>query len=90
MTFSMVRFLISATVLAFVLVAMMGCAKDAAVDVGTLKPAPRRCMEPPAGVEPLKVGDKLVEKHARLYRSYNRETSKLVCAQRYIRTITRQ
>jgi hypothetical protein len=66
-----------------------GCA-TAPVPGSKLRPAPARCMASPDDLPVLAVGDDLVEKHGRLRRSYARETSKLACTQRYIRTITRQ
>jgi hypothetical protein len=89
----MIRGMFVFSVLTFLLLAIAalgGCGTGTPVAVGQLKPAPTRCMASPEQLGTLSAGQSLVEQHGKLRRSYVRETSKLRCAQLYIRTITSQ
>jgi hypothetical protein len=81
------------TALSFLLLlaaVLAACSGNPPVNVEKLRGAPARCMTSPEGLSSLSAGQSLVEQHGKLRRSYARETSKLRCTQRYIRTITRQ
>lgn len=52
-----------------------------------LRPPPPWCMSEPQKLPQLLPGENLVERHAGLRRQYSRESNKLRCTQRYIRTI---
>jgi hypothetical protein len=68
----------------------MGACADAPFDTSELvKPSPR-CMVAPGALQTLKDGDDLVVAYASAARSYGRETSKLRCLQRYVRTVTKE
>lgn len=89
----MIRSILVFSALSFALVALAflgGCGTGTPVAVGQLKPAPTRCMVAPEQLGTLSAGQSLVEQHGKLRLSYARETSKLRCVQRYVRTITRQ
>jgi hypothetical protein len=82
------RLFIALSTLLLVAAVLAACGTGTPVAVGQLKPAPSRCMVSPEQLGTLSAGQSLVEQHGKLRRSYARETSKLRCTQRYIRTIT--
>jgi hypothetical protein len=68
---------------------LSGCA-DAPFDTSELVKPSARCMVAPGALPKLKEGDDAVQSYASVVRSYGRETSKLRCLQRYVRTVTKE
>lgn len=70
-------------------VAVAGCADTAPVPPSKLARPAAALMVTPEPLSQVQAGDDLYQSHARLRRSYGRETSKLKRLQRWVRTVTK-